>query len=616
MLITIKNAISLLTRHERKQALFVLATITLVAIFELFGIASLLPFITALSDAEALQENKVAATLYTYLNEPEMDIFVIILGCVFAFILAMTAALRSLALFLQIKFTKLRIHTIGSRLLKGYVHQDYLWFGDRNTSSLASKILFETNQTVSNTIFPLLQIFAHGTVALLLFSYLIYISPSFALSLVGILTFIYVGLYSFLRKPLFKMGKLRMEANSDRYRVVNEVFGGIKDIKIKAVENEMLEQFLPVSEATTRYEARIALMRQIPGIVIQAFIVISAMFALLLLSNIYGTLNSALPTFGAFAYAGYKVMPSLQQLFRHFTAIRSSSPALLNLVNDLKDTDNVQSTTERHNPSPLLFDQAIKIKDGWFKYPMAEDYALKSLNLNIPKNTSIGIVGFSGAGKTTLVDVLLGLIPLEKGELVADRCTIDSESRKAWAKSIGYVPQAIFIADDTMAANIAFGVPPEDIDMDRVTEAAKAANIHEFTLESLPNGYETMVGERGARLSGGQKQRVGIARALYDDPATVLLDEATSALDNETEASVMRAINSLANNKTIIMVAHRISTIQNCDKIVVMEKGKITAEGTFEKLTNSSSVFQRLSKSLQIEERNAETYEIKIEEGI
>ncbi len=244
----------------------------------------------------------------------------------------------------------------------------------------------------------------------------------------------------------------------------------------------------------------------------------------------------------------------------------------------------------------MILNQAIELENISYSYPGTERKAIDSLNMIIPAYSRIGIVGTTGAGKTTLIDILLGLLSSESGTLKVDGVVIDNNNLAGWQKTVGYVPQQIFLADESIAGNIAFGIPEKDIDMVAVEKAAKIANLHEFILEQLAHGYETTVGERGVRLSGGQRQRIGIARALYHEPDLIIMDEATSALDNITENAVMKSVENLSDRVTIILIAHRLTTVQSCDIIYLLEDGSIKASGSYNELLEKSVDFRNLSQ--------------------
>ena len=292
-----------------------------------------------------------------------------------------------------------------------------------------------------------------------------------------------------------------------------------------------------------------------------------------------------MPVFGLLGLSSIKLFPALQRIYSQLSIIRFTAPALKRLHTNVT---TLSAPTAYPEGDPVRLQTSLELKKLTFSYPEAERATLNGISTTIKARSTVGIVGGTGAGKTTVVDLLLGLLSPTGGEICVDGTAITPERRRDWQKTLGYVPQSIFLVDDTVAANIAFGVPADEIDMAAVERAARVANLHEFVLEQLPEGYQTAVGERGVRLSGGQRQRIGIARALYFDPDVLVLDEATSALDNLTEKAVMEAVSALAGAKTIIMIAHRLSTVQDCDKILFLSKGDILAEGTYDCLLYTS----------------------------
>jgi ABC-type multidrug transport system fused ATPase/permease subunit len=296
-----------------------------------------------------------------------------------------------------------------------------------------------------------------------------------------------------------------------------------------------------------------------------------------------------LPIISLYAFAGYRLMPSIQQIYVSISQLRYIGSSLDSLYEDLKI---ISLTNFDKNTKALSFKQNISLNNLSFSYPDSNREDLKNINLKIPANTTVGIVGSTGSGKTTLVDVILGLFDAKVGSLQVDDQIININNKRSWQKCIGYVPQQIFLADDTIEANIAFGTKYENIDIQKIKKVSKIANLHEFIVNELPLKYKTTVGERGIRLSGGQRQRIGIARALYQSPKLLILDEATNALDNLTEQVVMEAVHNVGKKITIILVAHRLSTVKKCDTIFLIEKGELKGQGNFEKLISTSKQFK------------------------
>jgi ABC-type multidrug transport system fused ATPase/permease subunit len=299
---------------------------------------------------------------------------------------------------------------------------------------------------------------------------------------------------------------------------------------------------------------------------------------------------NALPLISLYAFAGYRVLPALQKIYNSITLLRFMGPALDNLLQELK-INQLKMTLKKGGSLP--FKKSIRLKNIYYNYPNTKKLALKNINLEIFAHTTVGLVGTTGSGKTTIVDIILGLLDPQKGTLEIDGKIINNENKKSWQQTIGYVPQHIYLFDDTISSNIAFGINKENINQKSIERAAKVANLHEFIINDLPLGYKTIIGERGIRLSGGQRQRIGLARALYHNPKVLVLDEATSAMDNVTENSIMKEIYKLRKDTTIILIAHRLTTVKDCDVIFLLDKGKLKNQGTFQELIKRSKLFSK-----------------------
>jgi ATP-binding cassette, subfamily B, bacterial PglK len=399
-----------------------------------------------------------------------------------------------------------------------------------------------------------------------------------------------------VEKKLERLGNERLEANSQRFKLAGEAFGGIKELKVLGRESFFTDHYAihakKVAETVTVQQT----ISQVPRFVIEALSFGGILVILLYFLMYKGDVISTLPIIALYAFAGYRLLPALQSIFSSITMLRFNLP----VVDDLKANflGASEFTIEKYFPitSNIPFNEEIRLENVSFFYNDDAAPVIHNMNLSIKKNTNIGIVGKTGSGKTTTVDIILGLLEPQEGVLKVDKVTITNFNVAQWQKNIGYVPQNIFLTDDTIAANIAYGIPHESIDMNLVEQAAKIANIHNFILEDLPFGYHTHVGERGIRLSGGQRQRIGIARALYHDPAVLIMDEATSSLDGVTEEAIIQAIRNLSGNKTIITIAHRLTTLRECDVIYFLEEGKIVESGSFSDLSKNSSRFQNIGK--------------------
>ena len=351
------------------------------------------------------------------------------------------------------------------------------------------------------------------------------------------------------------------------------------------MEKKFIKSFSINAQTFARNVASSEVLGILPRFALEAIAFGGILLIILFILDNTGSVNDAIPIISLYAFAGYRLMPAIQVIYLSSTRLKFVGPALDKIINDIK---NLKPLNLNQNQGVLNFNKAIDLKNISYNYPNSQRTSLKNINLSIPNSSRVGIMGQTGCGKTTMVDIILGLLDPEKGTLEVDGQIIKDQNRRSWQRSIGYVPQQIYLSDDTIAANIAFGVDPKDINKDLVERASKIANLHEFVINELPDQYETSVGERGIRLSGGQRQRIGIARALYHNPKVLILDEATSALDDLTEKAVMEAIHNLDKNITIIIIAHRLSTIKNCDIVYLLEKGELKNTGTFEEIIKAN----------------------------
>jgi len=426
------------------------------------------------------------------------------------------------------------------------------------------------------------------------------IDPLTALIAFSIFGGVYAVIYFAVRTHLTHIGRDRVTANKARFKTANEAFGGIKDIKVQGCEYNYLLRFRGPSIRMALHQAKSQTLSQVPRFAVEAIALGGVvLFSLVLIARYGGAetaaLGQVLPILGLYALVGYRILPMLQAVYGAVAQLRFGEGALENALRDLKGCEDLPKLA-RTRPAPLPLRREVALRDLDFSYPAAEGAGLRGVTLDIPAGTTLGVVGSTGAGKSTLVDLILGLLQPAGGTVSVDGTAVTQANVRAWQSNVGYVAQTIFLLDASISENIAFGEVRERIDEKRVIECARRACIHDFVVTELPAGYETVIGERGVRLSGGQRQRLGIARALYHDPALLIFDEATSALDNLTEKAVMAAIDAMAGQKTIIMIAHRLSTVKKCDKIVVLDRGRIVAEGTYEQLMGESRQFRAIAE--------------------
>lgn len=565
----------------------------MMSVFEVVGVAAILPFLSVLGNPDLIETNAMLATFARLTGLGDTQHIIIALGLsVFALIIV-SMAVRAIVTYLQIRFSLMRAYALSSRLLRGYLSQSYVWFLSRNTSELGQSLLSEVDTVVRESILPAVLLISNVSVVLLIGGLLFLVEPGVAIGATGTLLSVYLAVFFGLRRRLSEMGRKRMASNKARFRIVQETTGGLKELKVMGLENQSMQRFRDTAHSMARYQTTGLVIARLPRYALEAATYGGFIIMILVLIMRRGdTMADLIPLLGLIGMSATKLFPALQQMFQQLSSIRFSQPALIRLTQNMTEMAPAQKDAD---VAPLRLRETLEMSNLHFRYPAGENDTLAGLSLRIPARTTLGIVGGTGAGKTTVIDLILGLLVPDSGEIRVDGAPVTPDRIRAWQKSLGYVPQHIFLADNSVAGNIAFGAAPGDIDMAAVERAARIANLHDFVVTQLPEGYQTPVGERGVRLSGGQRQRIGIARALYHDPDVLILDEATSALDNLTERAVMEAIHNLGSEKTVIMIAHRLSTVEKCDSIFLLEGGRLAAQGTFAELVAENDAFRRMA---------------------
>jgi len=591
---TLKKIFELLSPPEKKRAFLLLAFILVMAIMDMIGVASVLPFIAVLSNPQLVETNVVLAYLFqisSVFGVISSEQFLFVLGVASFIALMVSLLFRAITTYLQARFTLMREYSIGMRLIQGYLRQPYIWFLNQHSADLGKNILSEVSEVIEKAIVPILNIIVYGAVSTTLLILLIVVDPKLALSVGSALIISYGTIFFCIKKFLSRIGAERLKSNSKRYTILTEAFGAIKEVKVRGMEEVYAKSYEKPGMTYANNQSLAKLISDLPRFLIEGIAFGGMIILVLVLMSGGNGFENIVPVIGLYAFAGYRLMPALQQVYGSFTQLRFSGPAL-DLLN--KDLMSLKSYDQLMNDNSILqINKSIIFKGIYFKYSNARDAALKNIDLNIKAYSKVGIIGTTGSGKTTMVDIILGLLDPTEGTLHVDDKLITARNKRSWQKNIGYVPQQIYLTDTSIAENIAFGVDLENIDFNAVEKAARIANLHDFINKELPQKYDTSVGERGVKLSGGQKQRIGIARALYHNPQVLILDEATSALDNITEQHVMEAINNLGNKITVIMIAHRLSTIKKCDMIYLLEEGMIIAKGSYDELDKSNLLFNK-----------------------
>lgn len=583
----------ILTKAERKDFVIVLLLSILMAVFETVGVAVILPFLQVLADPEMIQSNQILLWAYETIGSQSPKDFTIALGFGAFAIIVVGTFVRGFVTYILFRFSLMQSYSLSTRLLRGYLHQPYTWFLAQNSSELGQSLLSEVDLIVRECILPAVIFVFQTLICLLVVSLLFYVEPLVAfgafLTIGGTYLLVYLG----LRKALTRVGAGRFLANKERFQVAQEATGGIKEIKVMSLESVFIEQFRSPALRMAKFQTLGLIISTLPRFVLEA-VAFGGFIFFVLIMIVYrdAGVENLLPLLGLIGMAATKLFPAIQQMYRQLTQIRMAAPAFATLHKNLTTMNTDPLPTSNDKPLGLLSE--IKLDNVNFAYPNTEINVLENYSMTINAGSTVGFVGGTGAGKTTVIDMMLGLLRPDAGSVLIDGSNLTKSNIAAWQKSIGYVPQSIFLTDDTLAANIAFGTAKDEIDQAAVERAARAAELHKFVESDLPDGYQTIVGERGIRLSGGQRQRIGIARALYRDPDVLILDEATSALDNITERAVMKAVHKMDKSKTIIMIAHRLSTVKNCDTIFLLENGKMVDCGTYDQLAERNDTFKEM----------------------
>lgn len=603
-MIMLKKLFFLLSTKEQKNFFLLFFLILLMAFFDVLGISSIVPFIGLLTNPELIESNfffkKLISFSYEYLGISSQKQFMLLFGVLVFFLIIISLIIRSLTIYALTRFSLMREYSIGKKLIEGYLHQTYSWFLNRNSSELGKSILSEVQEVIDRAFIPMLLLVAHSVVALVLLSLLIYNNPPLAITVGIILSSTYVVIFYFFKNFLSKIGNERLYANEKRFQTVSEAFGASKQVKLGNLEKVYINRFAKHAQVFSKNKALSVIIATIPRYLIEAIAFGGMIVSVLFLVLNGSSLSSILPTIALYVFVGYRLMPLLQQIYSSITKLRFSKPAVDSLYNDLKKLKSYnKNEISNGNNNIIQFFNTINLSDISYGYPNTDKVVLKKISLSINAFSKVGIVGSTGSGKTTIIDIILGLLDFYEGKITIDSVNLTQKNKRSWQSIIGYVPQQIYLSDTTIARNIAFGVDEDNIDLNKIQQVSKIANLHKFVTKKLPKGYNTLIGERGIRLSGGEIQRIGIARALYHDPKLIVFDEATSSLDNLTEKAVLDSIDNLKNKVTIIMVAHRLATVKNCDMIFMLQDGEIISKGSYEELSESNKEFRKMTGSIR-----------------
>lgn len=568
-----------ITFRRRKQFLIVFLLTILASFAEVLSIGAALPFIAAITSPEIIIDNQYLKPFLIFFGITKAEQILLPITLLFIAAVALSGTIRLLLLWTQNRLG----HAIGSDLsidiYKRTLYQPYIVHISSNSSKVISGIVAKTNQVVYTTIMPILNLISSFFIIISILSALIIINPQIALATILTFSFLYLIVMLIVKNRLYMYGKQVNYLQTRILKLIQEGLGNIRDIIMDDAQLIYWKEYENADKPMRKDASNIQVFSAAPRFFIESMGLIFIAIIAYSLTQSNNEIAKTLPLLGALAIGAQRLLPVLQLGYASWSGILGGKSILESVLELLEQP----LPTSQYNKKPLLFRDKITFKNIDFKYPDQSQLTLDNIELEIKKGSCVGLIGETGSGKSTLLDILMGLLLPNNGNIVIDNTVIDNKNYRNWQANIAHVPQNIYLSDSSIAQNIAFGVNPKDVDYERVKDACKKAKI-DTIINTWPDGYNSDVGERGVKISGGQKQRIGLARAIYKGATFLVLDEATSALDDDTEAEVMKSINTLSSDITIVMVAHRLSSLKNCSHILKLDRGRISKIGSYEEL--------------------------------
>lgn len=581
MIESLKRLLAHLSRRRRLQLVLLSVMVVLTSFAEVLSIGAVLPFLGALAEPEKIFQHPVVQPMVQFLELSESSQILFPLTVVFGVAAIFAGAMRLTLLWAQARFSSALGTDFSISIFRRTLFQPYSVHIARNSGDVISAISIKTTVVVFQTLFPLLVLVSSFIVLIAILFFLLYVEPMVALSAICGFAGIYAVVVGLTKNRMFSYGERVNREQNNVIRALQEGLGGVRDILIDGSQSTFCEIYRGSDFSLRRAQANMLIIGNGPRFGVEALGMVLITFLAFTFTGQHQGISSVIPLLGALALGAQRMLPAMQQMYASWTAINGSQVTLSDVL-DLLDQP-LPAYADEPYPQPIPFNSSIAVSNLGYRYLDSEPWVLRDLTLEFPKGARVGFIGATGSGKSTLLDVIMGLLLPTEGFLFVDGVKVYSGNYRAWQTRIAHVPQSIFLTDSSIAENIAFGVPPNLIDLERVRHAAEQAQISQV-IECWDCKYETLVGERGVRLSGGQRQRIGIARALYKQADVVIFDEATSSLDSETEHAVMEAIENLDINLTIIIVAHRLSTLKNCSMIIELESGRVKRTGSYEEI--------------------------------
>ncbi len=578
MLKILKKLRVLLDRKQKTSMVGLVFLMIVGGALQTIGVTMLVAVVSIVFDPKALAESNIAQTFYQMLGDGVKEHFNIIV----MLLLIAVYIIKNIFLYFQEKCTLSFVYVnqfrTSERMMRNYLRRGYEYFLNADTAVVQRSITSDVNNMYA-LILAILQFLSDIIVFVFLIVFLFRQDPIMTALVAGVLIVLLLIIKNILKPIMHKAGEDNQHYYSGLFKWISQTVQGIKEVKISCKEQYFASEYVKCGKGYVEAVQKYSLYNNIPKLLIETVCVISMIGYLMFMTINGADPEKMLTSITAIGAAAVVLLPCVNRINNQINSIAYFEPFFMGVSDNLQDEigqKNIDLTFANDTEEKMPVEEKIELKDITYAYPNTDKLIFDHADLTIPVGSSVGIVGTSGAGKSTVVDILLGLLEVRSGSIQVDGKEIKDNYRN-WLRNVGYIPQMIFMLDDTIRRNVAFGVPDEEIDENRLWEVLKEAQLDEF-IKTLPEGLETGIGERGIRLSGGQRQRIGIARALYNNPEVLILDEATSALDNDTEAAIMDAINSLHGKKTLIIIAHRLQTIEQCDLVYRVEEGKAQVE--------------------------------------
>jgi ABC-type multidrug transport system fused ATPase/permease subunit len=572
----LRQALELMLPEERRRILLLVPPIVIVALLEVAGVASLAPFIALLAHPGMIHKHRSLQWAYSTFAFKSPENLFFFVGVVILALLFFSNAAAATTNWAMQRFAWLENASLSTRMLRGYLLRPYPFFLERNSNDLMRTALQEVREAVIDVIGQMMTLIARSVAALFVGGTLFFIDPLLACIAIPVFGATYGLIFIFSRRVAGRAGARRLAADTSRFRIAGESLSGAKEIKLYRLERVVADRFQKAAIEASRNMTDYLILAQIPRYALESVAFGGVLVMVLYLLKSGRHLEGALPLIGLYAFAAVRLLPAFQSIFASLNALRFNAGA----VTTLRKEVDVEAPATADEPTVATpFEKNVAFDDVSFLYATSVRPVLERVSFMVDRGEWVAFVGPTGSGKSTLVDILLGLLQPTSGRVLIDGFPLTPERHRSWQAQTAYVPQQIFLVDDTVQANICFGVPPDRVDKARMERAARVAQIHDFVVREMPAGYQTVVGDRGIRLSGGQRQRIGIARALYRDPILLVLDEATSALDNDTETSFFEALRQQHANCTVMSITHRVTTTRSFHRIHRLESGVLV--GTF-----------------------------------